>query len=82
MDTSIIANHPAGDCVVALTGILIVCLKDPHVPGERSARSCEPQYSSAGIHPGKIRATTFSGSSTQRRSFRRQKTCLLLDKGN
>lgn len=26
-DMSIIIIHPAGDCVVALTGILIVCLK-------------------------------------------------------
>lgn len=57
-------NEPAGDCVVALTGILIVCLKDPYVPGERSARSREPHRDSAGIHPGQIRATASSGSST------------------
>jgi len=64
MDTSIIINEPVGDRVVILTGILIVCLKDPYVPGERSTRSREPHRDSTGIHPGQIRATASSGSST------------------
>lgn len=74
--------EPSGGRLSGLTGILIVYVKDPHVPGERSARGSEPQLGSAGIHPGQIRPAASPGASAQRRVLRRQKAGLLLHKGN